>query len=118
MVLLNGRVVLRRVYAPQLTHSSVGGRSGCSRVVAVVSSAALSIRGHASFQVRASSGCVPSSGVAGSCDNCFQCFEDPPLWLYQFTFLPTVQEGSFFSTPSQRLLFVAFLVVAVLTDMR
>ena len=39
----------------------------------------------------------------------FQFFKEPPYcspqWLYQFTFPPTVQEGSLFSTPSPALIY-------------
>ena len=47
---------------------------------------------------------------------CFYFFKEPtccfPQWLYRFTFLPTVEQGSFSSTPSpafiiRRLLFLS-----------
>ena len=43
------------------------------------------------------------------------CF---PQWLYQFTFPPTVEEGTLFSTLSPALLFVELLMMAILTCMR
>ena len=54
---------------------------------------------------------------------CFSFFKEPPYcspyWLYQFTFLPTVQEGSLFFSPQlfQHLFFLDFLIMAILTDM-
>ena len=47
-------------------HSSVGGRLGCFRVLAVVNTAAAS-NGVQSFSTAVFSGCVPSSGIAGPC---------------------------------------------------
>ena len=47
-------------------HPSVDGHLGCFRVLAIVSSAAVSIGVHVSFSFMVSSGCKPSSGIAGS----------------------------------------------------
>ena len=48
---------------------------------------------------------MPPSGITGSYGGFIPSFfkESPhhlPYWLYQFTFPPTVKEGSLFSTPS------------------
>ena len=52
---------------------------------------------------------MPRSGIAGSYFALFLAFKEStyhlPQWLYQFTFPPTVQEHSLFSTPS-----LAFIV--------
>ena len=60
------------------------------------------------ISVLVSFGYIPWSGIAGSHGSPFffkfSIFEKPPYsfpqWLHQFTFLPTVHEGSHFSTSS------------------
>ena len=69
-----------------------------------------------SFSVLVFSGYMPSSGIAGSYGGFIPGFfkESPsslPEWLYQFTFPPTVQELSLFSTPS-----LAFIVCGLFDD--
>ena len=58
--------------------------------------------GYKRLSTLASSGCMPRSGLAGSDGGFIPSFlrNRLPWWLYQFTFPPTVQEGSLFSTPS------------------
>ena len=59
---------------------------------------------HVSFSILVSSGYMPRSGIAGHMVVLFLVFKESPYclpqWLYQFTFPPTVQECSLFSTPS------------------
>ena len=49
--------------------SSVGGHLGCFYVLAIVSSAAMNIRAHVSFQIIVLSGYMPKSGIARSYGN-------------------------------------------------
>ena len=63
---------------------------------------------------------MPRSGIAESYSNSIfsflRNFHMALLrWLYQFTFPQTAQEGSLFSTHHPALLFVDFLMMAILT---
>ena len=75
---------------------------GCVHVLAIVNSAAMNIRVHASFSIFVSSGYMPRSRIAGH-DGGFtpSFFKGSPYclpkWLYQFSFPLTVQEGFLFS---------------------
>ena len=88
-----------------LIHSSVNGHLSCFHVLVIVYRAAMNIGVQLSFSVLVSSRYMPSSGIAGLFDGFIPSFlkQSPycsPYWLFQFTFLSTVQEGSLFSTPS------------------
>ena len=76
-------------------HSSVNGHLGCFHVLAIVNIAAMNNGIHVSFSILVSSGYMPRSGIAGLYGDFIPSFskESPyhlPLWLYQFTFPPTV----------------------------
>ena len=47
--------------------SSVDGHPGCFHVLAIVNSAAVNTGIHMSFSVMVFSGCMPGSGIVGSC---------------------------------------------------
>ena len=107
-------------------HSSVNGHLGYFHILAIINSVAMNNGIHVSPSIFISSGYMPRSRIAGSYGAFFffliyiWCFysyflkESPyhlPLWLYQFTFPPTVREHSLFSTPSP-----AFLVCRLFDD--
>ena len=96
-------------------YSSVDGHLGCFHALAIVNRASMNIGVHMSFSILVSSGYMPRSGTAGSYGFYSYFFKESPYclpwWLYQFTFPPTVQEGSLFCRPSP-----AFIVCGLFTN--
>ena len=101
--------------------ASISGHSGCLHVLAIPSanSAAVNTGAHASFQSIFSSGYEPRRETARPNGRSLLSFNKQPYcspqWLCQLTFPPAVQEGSLLSTPLQHLLFLDFLMMAILT---
>ena len=97
---------------------SVDGHLDCLHVLVIVNNTAVNTEVHMSFSIMVSSGYMPSSGIIGSYGSFIPSFLRNLHTIlhsgcYQFTFPPTVQEGSFFSTPFPAL-FVDFLMMAKL----
>ena len=93
------------IYHTFFIHLFVDGHLSSFHVLAIVNSAAVNNGIHVSFSILVSSGYMPRSGIVGSHGGFIPSFlrESPyhlPEWLYQFTFPPTVLEGSLFSTTS------------------
>ena len=103
------------LYHSFFIHSSVIGHLGCFHVLATVNSATKNNWIHVAFSTLVSSGYMLRGGIAGSYCGFIPGFYGItihlPQWLYQFTFPPTVQECSLFSTPSP-----AFIVCRFFDD--
>ena len=98
------------------TSLSVDGHLGCFHVLAIVNSAPVNNGIHVSLSILFTSGYMLRSGIAGSYGSFIpsvlrNLHTGLPLWLYQFTFSPTVQECSLFFTPSP-----AFIVCRCFDD--
>ena len=111
------------MYHSFLIHLSADGHLGCFCILAVINSAAMNIRVHVSLSILVSSVCMPSNGIAGSYVSTISSFLRNLCTVLHSgcTSLHSHQQCKrvpFFLHTLQNLLFVDFLIAAILTGRR
>ena len=111
------------IYHNFFIHSSVDGHIGCFQVLAIVNSAAMNNRIHVSLSILVSSGYRPRSGIAGSYGGFIPSFRRNHHTVFHSGCInlhshQKYKSVSFSPYPFQHLLFVDFVMWAILTSVR